>query len=80
MQKWFVLENGSDVNSASIRAARSYTRRDKILVCGYHGWHDWYIGSTSRNLGVPKEVQNLTLEFNYNDIDSLKFAFEKTSW
>ena len=48
-----------------------------MFICGYHGWHDWYIGSTSRNLGVPKEVQNLTLEFNYNDIDSLKFAFEK---
>ena len=69
-------KNGSDVTSASIRAARAFTGRDKILVCGYHGWHDWYIGSTSRNLGVPKEVQNLTLEFNYNDIDSLKNAFK----
>tara|TARA_B100000963_G_scaffold17140_1_gene13113 strand:- start:31143 stop:32459 length:1317 start_codon:yes stop_codon:yes gene_type:complete len=69
-------KNGSDVTSASIRAARSFTGREKILVCGYHGWHDWYIGSTSRNLGVPKEVQNLTLEFKYNDIDSLKNAFK----
>ena len=69
-------KNGSDVTSASIRAARSFTGRDKILICGYHGWHDWYIGSTSRNLGVPKEIQNLTLEFKYNDIDSLKNAFK----
>lgn len=69
-------KNGSDVTSASIRAARSYTGRDKILVCGYHGWHDWYIGSTSRNLGVPKDIQNLTLEFYYNDIESLKNAFK----
>ena len=72
-------KNGSDVTSASIRAARAFTGRDKILVCGYHGWHDWYIGSTSRNLGVPKEVQNLTLAFNYNDIDSLKNAFRSNS-
>ena len=69
-------KNGSDVTTAAIRAARSFTGRDKILVCGYHGWHDWYIGSTSRNLGVPKEVQNLTLDFKYNDIDSLKNAFK----
>ena len=72
-------KNGSDVTSASIRAARAFTGRDKILVCGYHGWHDWYIGSTSRNLGVPKEVKNLTLAFNYNDIDSLKNAFRSNS-
>jgi glutamate-1-semialdehyde aminotransferase len=70
-------KNGSDITSAAIRAARSYTGRDKILVCGYHGWHDWYIGSTSRNLGVPKEVQNLTLNFKYNDISSLKNAFKR---
>lgn len=69
-------KNGSDVTSASIRAARSFTGRDKILVCGYHGWHDWYIGSTSRNLGVPKEVQDLTLEFQYNNIASLEAAFK----
>ena len=72
-------KNGSDVTSASIRAARSFTGRDKILVCGYHGWHDWYIGSTSRNLGVPKEVQSLTIEFKYNDIDSLRCAFKNNS-
>tara|TARA_B100000780_G_scaffold102373_1_gene71552 strand:+ start:5560 stop:6885 length:1326 start_codon:yes stop_codon:yes gene_type:complete len=69
-------KSGSDVTSASIRVARAFTGRDKVLACGYHGWHDWYIGSTSRNAGVPKEVQNLTLQFNYNDIDSLKNAFD----
>src|SRR3990167_5456407 len=46
-------KNGSDVTSAAIRLARAYTKRDRIAVCGYHGWHDWYIGSTVRNLGIP---------------------------
>ena len=40
-------KNGSDATSASIRLARAYTGREHIAVCGYHGWHDWYIGSTT---------------------------------
>jgi len=70
-------KNGSDVTTAAVRLARAYTGRDKILCCGYHGWHDWFIGSTSRNLGVPKVVQDLTTEFFYNDIDSLLNAFNE---
>lgn len=64
-------KNGSDATAAAIRIARSYTGRDHVLVCGYHGWQDWYIGSTSRNKGVPSEVSQLTHSFNYNEIDSL---------
>ena len=65
-------KNGSDATSAAIRLARSYTGRDHIIVCGYHGWQDWYIGSTSRNSGVPNAVSGLTHSFEYNNIDSLK--------
>ena len=72
-------KNGSDVTTAAIRIARAYTGRDKVLVCGYHGWHDWFIGSTSRNLGIPKVTQDLTLRFNYNDINSLSKAFNENS-
>ena len=68
-------KNGSDATAATIRLARAYTRRDKIACCGYHGWQDWYIGSTSRNLGVPHAVRQLTLPFQYNDLDSLKAIF-----
>lgn len=70
-------KNGSDVTTAAIRVARAYNGRDKVLVCGYHGWHDWFIGSTARNLGIPKAIQDLTLRFNYNDIDSLSKAFNE---
>ena len=65
-------KNGSDATSGAIRIARAYTGRDHVLVCGYHGWQDWYIGSTSRNKGVPAAVRALTHGFSYNDADSLK--------
>ena len=64
-------KNGSDATSAAIRVARAYTGRDHIATCGYHGWHDWYIGATARSLGVPAAVQALTHTFAYNDIDDL---------
>ncbi len=65
-------KNGSDATSGAIRLARAFTGRDHVLVCGYHGWQDWYIGSTTRDLGVPKAVKELTHKFNYNDIQSLE--------
>jgi glutamate-1-semialdehyde 2,1-aminomutase len=65
-------KNGSDATSAAIRLARAKTGRDRIVVCGYHGWHDWYIGSTARNLGVPTVVQDLTSAVPYNDIQAIE--------
>jgi glutamate-1-semialdehyde aminotransferase len=62
-------KTGADVTSAAIRLARAYTGRENILCCGYHGWHDWYIGVTDRNLGIPKAHLDYTYTFNYNDID-----------
>jgi glutamate-1-semialdehyde aminotransferase len=67
-------KSGSDVNTAAVRVARAFTGRDRVLCCGYHGWHDWYIGSTSRSLGVPKAVQELVGGFAFNDLDSLDAA------
>jgi glutamate-1-semialdehyde 2,1-aminomutase len=69
-------KNGSDVTSAAIRLARAFTGNDHIAVCGYHGWQDWYIGSTSRDMGVPEATKALTHTFTYNSIDSLKALFE----
>ena len=70
-------KNGSDVTTGAVRLARAITSRDYIAVCGYHGWHDWYIGSTARNLGVPKSTRAMTHAFIYNNIDSLKRIFKK---
>lgn len=70
-------KNGSDVTSGAIRAARAYTKRDKVACCGYHGWQDWYIGTTTRDKGVPQAVKKLTLSFEYNDLASLRQIFNK---
>ncbi len=64
-------KNGSDATSGAVRVARAHTKRDRIAVCGYHGWQDWYIGSTARHLGVPDATRELTHSFTYNDLDSL---------
>lgn len=68
--------NGSDATSAAVRCARAFTRRDIIACCGYHGWQDWYIGSTARNRGVPEAVCNLTKPFAYNNLESLEAIFK----
>jgi glutamate-1-semialdehyde-2,1-aminomutase len=70
-------KNGSDATTGAIRLARAFTGRDHIAVCGYHGWHDWYIGSTSRKKGVPKSTSDLTHSFQFNDIDSLEMIFQE---
>ncbi len=64
-------KTGCDVTSAAVRLSRAYTRREKVLCCGYHGWHDWYIAVTDRNAGVPACAAELTHTFNYNDLDSV---------
>lgn len=70
-------KSGSDATSGAIRVARAYTGKDMILFCGYHGWHDWHIGATTRNLGVPKQVSELTQNFKYNDIEDLSNLFKR---
>jgi glutamate-1-semialdehyde 2,1-aminomutase len=72
-------KNGSDATSGAIRLARAHTERGRVAICGYHGWQDWYIGSTARNRGVPKATSNLTHGFLYNDIASLEKLFHEHS-
>ena len=70
-------KNGTDATSAAIRLARAFTGRDHVLALGYHGWQDWYIGATTRKLGVPETVQHLTHKLPYNDFDAVKEAVAK---
>jgi glutamate-1-semialdehyde aminotransferase len=70
-------KNGSDATSGAVRAAHAFTGRDRVACCGYHGWQDWYIGSTTRNAGVPQAVRNLTHPFTYNDLASLEKLFSE---
>jgi len=70
-------KNGSDATSGAVRVARAYTGRDKIACCGYHGWQDWYIATTTRNKGIPEDVRKLTLTFEYNKIETLEKLFKE---
>ena len=68
-------KNGSDATAGAVRLARAYTNKKIVAMCGYHGWQDWSIVTTSRNAGIPNEVGELTKTFKYNDINSLMKLF-----
>lgn len=67
------LKTGSEATSAAIRIARVYTRKDKVVRWGFHGWHDWCYGGE----GVPRTVVEKVLSFRYNDLDSLEKILEE---
>lgn len=73
-------KNGSTVTSAATKLARAYTGRKYIARCKEHAffsYDDWFIGSTVMNAGIPQEIQELTLQFSFNNIDSVKRLFEQ---
>lgn len=70
-------KNGSDATAGAVRVARAFTGRDRVAVCGYHGWQDWYIGSTARNKGVPEGTRAMTHRFDYNNLESLDRLFQE---
>ena len=67
-------KSGSDATSAAIRLARAHTARERVIVAGYHGWHDWYIGSTSWPRGVPAAVRSLVSTVPFGDSPALEAA------
>jgi len=69
-------KSGADVTSAAIRIARAYTGKNKILCCGYHGWHDWYVSTIALNAGIPEAVKDLTFTFSYNEIETLLWSID----
>ncbi len=71
-------KNGSDANSAAIRVSRAYTGRDRIAVCASHPFFsvdDWFIGTTPMAAGIPQAIRDLTVQFHYNDLESVKTLF-----
>ena len=69
-------KNGTDVDLAAVRIARSYTNKEKIVKCGYHGWGDWH-GITLRPYGIPSCLKEVIDEFEYNNLDSLEKLLKK---
>ena len=66
------VKNGGDATTSAVRLARAFTGRDVVLMSGYHGMHDWSIGASDNNNGVPEAVQKLTINFTYNDLFDLE--------
>jgi len=69
-------KNGTDADLAAVRIARSYTGKEKIVKCGYHGWGDWH-AITMRPYGVPSVLKDYIAEFTYNDLKSLEKLLKK---
>ena len=81
-----LARSGGEANAIAIRIARAASGKDKIAICGYHGWHDWYLSTNlndDKNLdghllpglqtrGVPRSLVGTTLPFEYNNIEQLK--------
>ena len=82
---------GAEANALAIRISRIVSGRDEIAICGYHGWHDWYLSSNISNkknldaihlsglstIGIPKKLKGLTHPFKYNDIKGFKKLIKK---
>jgi glutamate-1-semialdehyde aminotransferase len=71
------VKNGSDATEAAIRIARAYTGRERVAYCGYHGFHDWFAGTTPRPAGVPEAWTSLLRPFEYNRIETLAALFDE---
>ena len=73
-------KNGSDVTTAAVKLARAYTGRKYVAYCADHPFfsiHDWFIGTTPANNGIPEEASAHTLRFAYNDLASVEALFAR---
>lgn len=73
-------KNGSDVTTAAVKLARAYTSRKYVAVCADHPFfaiHDWFIGATAMNAGIPEDESRHTVKFRYNDIGSVERLFQQ---
>ena len=95
MHKWSSMckftRSGAEASAVAIRIGRIYSKKNKVAICGYHGWHDWYLSVNLngkkdldthllKNLnvdGVDKNLKNSSVAFKYNDLDSFKKMVKK---
>ncbi len=77
--------SGGEANSIAIRIARAATGKEKVAICGYHGWHDWYLATNLENNsalkdhllpgldpnGVPPQLKGTVFPFRYNQFEEL---------
>jgi glutamate-1-semialdehyde 2,1-aminomutase len=78
--------SGGEANAIAIRIARAFSGRDNVAICGYHGWHDWYLSANLGDekgldghllpglnpLGVPRNLKDTVFPFSYNNYEELE--------
>jgi glutamate-1-semialdehyde 2,1-aminomutase len=78
--------SGGEIATVAIRIARATTGRSRVAICGYHGWHDWYLAANLGEsdaldghllpglnpYGVPQELRGTTVTFRYNDYEDFE--------
>ncbi len=84
-------KTGAEANAIAIRLARAYTKKNKIILCGYHGWHDWYLAAKFNRKsymethlfpklkihGVPNFLKGSVFSVKYNNFEEIKKIFKK---
>ena len=69
------VKTGSEACHAAVHIARKATGKDGVLVCGYHGWHNWYTATKADHQGIPETMGTLVRAFLYNDMDDLRLQY-----
>ena len=83
--------SGGEANAIAVRIARAFSKKKNIAICGYHGWHDWYLSANLSNkkelnthlmpnlkiAGVPNNLKNTVYPFKYNDFKYLKLLIKR---
>ena len=97
MHPWFDMvrfaKTGGESNAIAIRIARAYSGKDNVAICGYHGWHDWYLSANLKfknklnthllpglsTIGVPKKLAHTIFPFEYNNFQEFKNICNKNN-
>lgn len=86
-------KSGGEADAIAVRIARGYTGKEKVLFCGYHGWHDWYLAANLLSgssldphllpglnpKGVPPSLSGTCFPFEYNNLDQLRLLLKKNA-
>ena len=86
-------KTGAEANAIALRLARAFTKKNKVIICGYHGWHDWYLSAkfmknnymdthlfpNLKTQGVPNFLKGFTYSVKYNELNAIYNLIKKDS-
>jgi len=76
-EKLVLMKMGTDATIAAVRVARAYTKKIKVLSCGYHGWYDAFSEVHGIEAGIPKKLYEDFYEFEFNNLEEVENSFKK---